>query len=295
MLVALLLGAFAVIDAAEEEPQINVTMANVLIRSRASAKDGKAWSPSLRSRCSQIAGIEHVMPVSQPGMAIVTVQYKVGVPARGARASLRQSSTAMPTGCPGPRRAPIIKPKGIDDVPIVTPHAVEPRPRDQRIRPERVAHSIEIDLKRVPGTREVTTVGGPGAPCCRDRSGGSRSTASPWPTCARRCSRRTSARRRRPPHRQSRHADRGRSVPGAMRETCRRSVVAVRDGRPGTCPKSPTVRDGPPPPSRYLWHGIAGERRRIPAVTIAITKKPGENAIDVARATDAAPTRCVTP
>ena len=29
---------------------------------------------------SQIAGIEHVMSVSRPGLAVLTVQFKVGVP-----------------------------------------------------------------------------------------------------------------------------------------------------------------------------------------------------------------------
>jgi multidrug efflux pump subunit AcrB len=46
-----------------------------------------------------------------------------------------------------------------------------------------------------------------------------------------------------------------------------------------------TVRDGALPPSRYVWHGVAGKATaEYPAVTIAVTKKAGENAIDVANA-----------
>jgi multidrug efflux pump subunit AcrB len=42
------------------------------------------------------------------------------------------------------------------------------------------------------------------------------------------------------------------------------------------------VRDGPPQPGRYAWTGTrAGEH---PAVTLQVTKKPGENAVQVARA-----------
>jgi len=48
------------------------------------------------------------------------------------------------------------------------------------------------------------------------------------------------------------------------------------------------VRDGPLPPSRYVWHGAAGKdgasAAEYPAVTVAVTKKAGENAIDVANA-----------
>ena len=62
-------------------------------------------------------------------------------------------------------------------------------------------------------------------------------------------------------------------------------VVSVRAGKPVFLQDVATVRDGALPPSRYVWHGVAGkEAAEYPAVTIAITKKPGENAIDVANA-----------
>ena len=62
-------------------------------------------------------------------------------------------------------------------------------------------------------------------------------------------------------------------------------MVGVRDGKPIFLQDVATVRDGPLPPSRYVWQGVAGkDGGEYPAVTIAITKKPGENAIDVANA-----------
>ncbi|MDE2342273.1 MAG: efflux RND transporter permease subunit, partial [Betaproteobacteria bacterium] len=82
-LVAFLLGVFAVmVTPREEEPQINVTMANVLIPfPGASARDVEQMVASPAEQVlSQIQGIEHVMSVSRPGLAIITVQYKVGVP-----------------------------------------------------------------------------------------------------------------------------------------------------------------------------------------------------------------------
>jgi multidrug efflux pump subunit AcrB len=57
---------------------------------------------------------------------------------------------------------PIIKPKGIDDVPIVALTLHSTSPDTGAFDLERVAHSIEAELKRVPGTREVRTIGGPG-------------------------------------------------------------------------------------------------------------------------------------
>ena len=80
-LIALLLGLFAMlVTPREEEPQINVTMANVFIPfPGASAKDVESLVATPAEQVlSQIAGIEHVYSVSRPGMAVITVQYKVG-------------------------------------------------------------------------------------------------------------------------------------------------------------------------------------------------------------------------
>src|SRR5512136_3359062 len=82
-LIALLLGIFAtMITPKEEEPQINVTMANVFVPfPGASARDveGLVATPA-EQVLSRIAGIDHVYSVSKPGMAVLTAQFKVGVP-----------------------------------------------------------------------------------------------------------------------------------------------------------------------------------------------------------------------
>src|SRR5574340_558765 len=80
-LVAFLLGLFAVmVTPREEEPQINVTMANVFIPfPGASAHDVEALvARPAEQVLAQISGIGHIYSVSKPGMAILTVQYKVG-------------------------------------------------------------------------------------------------------------------------------------------------------------------------------------------------------------------------
>ncbi len=81
-LVALLLGLFAVlVTPREEEPQINVTMANVFIPfPGASARDVEALvSTPAEQVLSRISGIDHVYSVSRPGMAVLTAQFKVGI------------------------------------------------------------------------------------------------------------------------------------------------------------------------------------------------------------------------
>jgi multidrug efflux pump subunit AcrB len=166
-LVALLLGGFAVlVTPREEEPQINVTMANVLIPfPGAAVRDVEQMVATPAEQVlAQIAGVEHVMSVSTPGLAVLTVQFKVGVPRIEALVRLYDTVNANADWLPKGLGvgAPIIKPKGIDDVPIVTLTLYSQNTGLGAYDLERVAHSIETDLKRVPGTREVTSIGGAG-------------------------------------------------------------------------------------------------------------------------------------
>ncbi|MDP2227484.1 MAG: efflux RND transporter permease subunit, partial [Moraxellaceae bacterium] len=65
-------------------------------------------------------------------------------------------------------------------------------------------------------------------------------------------------------------------------------VVGVRDGRPVYLAEVARLVDGPEQPQRYVWHGLADSEGKaggeFPAVTLTITKKPGENAVEIAAA-----------
>lgn len=166
-LVAFLLGVFAVlVTPREEEPQINVTMANVLIPfPGASVQDVEQMVASPAEQLlAGLQGVEHVMSVSRPGLAVLTVQFKVGVARSEALVRLhdqiRSHSDFVPEGL-GVLQ-PLIRPKGIDDVPIVTFTLHGQDETTSAFDLERVAHSVEAELQRVPGVREVRTLGGPG-------------------------------------------------------------------------------------------------------------------------------------
>lgn len=165
-LVALLLGLFAVlVTPREEEPQINVTMANVLIPfpGASSADVQNMVARPAEQVLGQIAGIEHTYSVARPGMAILTVQFKVGVPRTEALVRLYDVLNANQDWLPRDlgTLTPIVKPKGIDDVPVVavTFWSKEALPASEL---ERVAHTVEAEFKAVAGVREVQTLGGPG-------------------------------------------------------------------------------------------------------------------------------------
>ncbi|HNL24627.1 MAG TPA: peptide-methionine (S)-S-oxide reductase MsrA, partial [Pseudomonadales bacterium] len=56
---------------------------------------------------------------------------------------------------------PIVKPKGIDDVPIVALTLWTEDPQRSADDLSRVAHTLETELKRVAGTRDLYTIGAP--------------------------------------------------------------------------------------------------------------------------------------
>ena len=80
---ALLAGVFAVlITPREEEPQIDVTFANVFVAfpgASAEQVENLVASP-MEKVLGEIAGVEHIASASRPGMAVLSVQFKVGEP-----------------------------------------------------------------------------------------------------------------------------------------------------------------------------------------------------------------------
>jgi multidrug efflux pump subunit AcrB len=289
-ILAFLLGAFAVlVTPREEEPQINVTMANVMIPfPGASAKDVEQMvSGPAEQVLSQIQGIEHVMSVSRPGMSIVTVQFKVGVPRIEALVRLYDTVHANADWLPAGLGVlpPIIKPKGIDDVPIVSLTLHSKNPQTGAYNLERVAHSIEADLKRVKGTREVTTIGGPGRAVLVEIDPARLNSAGIALSDLRQALQ--SANRGLPLgdlliNNHSVALESGDYLKDAA--DVGQLVIGVHGGRPVTLQDVATVRNDSPVPSRYVWFGEASSNsaKEYPAVTLAITKKAGENAIDVA-------------
>jgi multidrug efflux pump subunit AcrB len=181
---------------------------------------------------------------------------------------------------------PLVKPMGIDDVPIVSLTLFSKNPATGAFDLERVAHSVETDLKRVPGTREVTTIGGPGRAVIVQLDPARMASAGVTVSDLRAALQSANASA---PAGDLIIGNRAVQVDaGAFIQSARdmgELVVAVRGGKPVFLQDVSTLVDGPLPASRYVWHGVAGkDGGEYPAVTIAITKKPGENAIDVANA-----------
>ncbi len=306
-LVALLLGLFAVlVTPREEEPQINVTMANVLIPfpGASSADVQNMVAKPAEQVLGQIAGIEHTYSVSRPGVAVLTVQFKVGVPRTEALVRLYDVLNANQDWLPRDlgTLAPIVKPKGIDDVPVVgiTLWSPEGTPASEL---EAVAHTLEGELKSVPGVREVTTIGAPGRSIqididptrMRDRGVdllslqktiAAANFGMPAGTVVDTQASQGGA--------QMLSVEAGEFLRTA--DDVADMVVGVSKGKPVFLRDVARISTGAQQAGSYVWFmqgaangaantgAAAPAGQALPAVTIQVTKKPGENAVDVSRA-----------
>ncbi len=289
-LLAFLLGLFAMmVTPREEEPQINVTMANVMIPfPGASAKNVEQMvAIPAEQVLSQISDVDHVYSVSQAGMAIITVQFEVGVTRETALVRLYDTVHSNRDWLPSGLGVlePVVKPKGIDDVPIVTLTLFTRDHTAGAHELARVAHSMEAEIKRVEGTREVSTIGAPTRAIyiamdpTRMQTQGITLSDIENPLRAANAAF---------PHSETINVNQRIQVQAGQflrnTEEVADLVIGVRNGQPIYLRDVATVSDGPLPAESYVWHGIKGEAEEFPALTLSITKKPGQNAIDVANA-----------
>ena len=294
-LIAMLLGIFAtLITPREEEPQINVTMANVFVPfPGAAAKDVRALvARPAEQVLSRISGIDHVYSVSRPGMAVITVQYKVGEDPIQALVRLYDTINSHRDWL-SPNLGvlePIIKPKGIDDVPIVSLTLHSADPNQSAFELQQVARAAEIELKRVPGTRDVETIGGPGHVI---RVVMDSAAMNAYGITAQDLKAALQVSNASQPSGSLVSGNRELMVQtGTYIESASdvmRLVVGVYNRKPVFMADVAKVVDGPDQASRYVWYGLgkaagpqAGEE--MPAVTLSVSKKPGVNAADVANA-----------
>ena len=163
-LTALLMGVFAVIvTPREEEPQIDVTFANILIPfpGASSEQVENLVSTPMEKVLGEISGVKHIYSVSRPGLSVLTVQYEVGIHRNDAIVRLYNAVYSNQDWRPAGVGIlqPLIKPKGIDDVPIVTLTMWSRNPALGAHELGQIARATISEIKRVPGTRNVYSVG----------------------------------------------------------------------------------------------------------------------------------------
>ena len=294
-LVGFLLGVFAVmVTPREEEPQINVTFANVFIPfSGATAVEVEnIVSTPAEQVLSEIEGIEHVYSVSRPGMSVLTVQFKVGEDRTQAIVRLYNQIYSNQDWLPQNVGVgqPIIKPKGIDDVPIVTLTLWTEDEQRAGYDLQQVAHAIEVELKRVPGTRDIYTIGGPDRVVRvlldPQRLAGYSVDLDQLKSAL--ISANTSQQAGSIVKNNEEILIQAGTFLSNVDEI-ENLVVALVDGAPIYLRDVADISIGPDQAEQYVWFGTgpaAGDKNIVseglfPAITVAVAKKPGVNAFDV--------------
>jgi multidrug efflux pump subunit AcrB len=295
-LTALLTGVFAIlVTPREEEPQIDVTMANVIVPfpGASSVQVENLVTSPMEQVLGEITGVKHVYSISRPGAAVLTVQFEVGEPRTEAIVRLYNAVYSNRNWRPASLGVlePLIQPKGIDDVPIVAITLWTKDPARGSAELRQAAHAIEAELQRVKGTRNVYTVGGPDdvvhVRLDPQRLAGRRVSMQSLIQALTAANVVTHA---------GAIVSANREVPLqagtflASREDIANLVVGMHAGHPVFLQDIADVVRAPDQPESAVWmrDGAAAAKSDIdlqgkaPAVTIAITKQPGTNASDVA-------------
>jgi len=285
-------GVFAlIVTPREEDPEVDVTLVEVSVPfPGASAKDVDALVVGPAERLlSRVEGVDHIVSVARPGTALITVQFRVGESPTQAMVRLYDTiktnrdwvDPALGVG------EPLIKRRAIDDIAVFTVTLWTRDPTRSAYDLAQIAHSLEPEIKRIEGTRDVTTLGGPPR-MLRVLLDPQRLNAH-GVTVSDVCRRLRAAGHGRDAgvlvgENHELFVDVGASFESAP--DVAGLVVSVHDGQPVFLGDVARVVDGPAQPANYVWFGRgaagaaspAGRNEVHPAVTLAVSKMRGVDA-----------------
>ncbi|HTG74262.1 MAG TPA: efflux RND transporter permease subunit, partial [Terriglobia bacterium] len=282
VIASLLLGVGAVLLLPrEEEPQIVVPMVDVFVQMPGATPkeiEERVTRP-MEKLIWEIPGVEYVYSTSSPESAMVVVRFKVGENEENAIVRLNQKLFANADLIPPGASAPLIKPRSIDDVPILALTLASDRYDHYALR--RIAAQIHEEIKQIPNVSEVRIIGG-----LRRQM---RVTVDVAKSAGYGVDLSSVAARLDQSNRnlqvgafssqnQEYAVEAGTFL--ADVDEIGRVVVGVHEGHPVYLRDVAFVEDGAEEPANYVLYG---ERQTTqPAVTISVAKRKGANAIDVA-------------
>ncbi|HLF82936.1 MAG TPA: efflux RND transporter permease subunit [Blastocatellia bacterium] len=158
---AVLLGVGAVVLLPrEEEPQIIVPMIDVFVQMPgASAKEvEERVTKPMEKLLWEVPGVEYIYSTSSPGSSMAVVRFYVGQNEEAAIVRLNQKMFANFDLIPSGASPPLVKPRSIDDVPILALTLASDRYDHFTLR--RIAAQIHDQIKEVKDVSEVKLIGG---------------------------------------------------------------------------------------------------------------------------------------
>jgi multidrug efflux pump subunit AcrB len=281
---SLLIGAFAVWKLPrEEEPQIIVPMIDVFVQMPgASAREvEERVTKPMEKLLWEIPGVEYIYSTSSPGMSMAIVRFYVGQDEEKSIVRLNQKLYANFDLIPPGASQPLVKPRSIDDVPILALTLSSKRYGDYELR--RIAAQVHDAVKQVPDVSAVTLIGGQRRQVRivldEGRLAGYNLTPLQVAGALGLSNRRIES--------GSFNADNREYLleTGDFLRTAddvRNVVAGVANGKPVFVRDVAEVIDGGEEPTEYVRMAGASDREFKPAVTIAVSKRKGTNAVQVA-------------
>src|SRR5258708_32925853 len=158
---ALLLGAFSILETPrEEEPQIVVPMLDVFVQMPGASPEEvtqRATVP-MEKLLREIPGVEYIYSISHPALSMVIVRFYVGTKEEDAIVATYNKLYSNFDHIPQGVSQPIIKPRSIDDVPILALTLWGKNYDSYQLR--RIAAELEHSLKQLDDVSETTIIGG---------------------------------------------------------------------------------------------------------------------------------------
>jgi len=280
---SILIGAGAVmLLPREEEPQIVVPMIDVFVEMPGASPrevERRVTTP-MEKLLWEIPGVEYICSTSSAGGSMAVVRFKVGENEEDALVRLNEKLQANADRIPPGAIGPLVKPRSIDDVPVLAMTLSSARYDHFALR--RIAAELQTEIKQVANVSEVTIIGG-----ARRQL---RVQIDPARLAAHGVSPSRVAAVLQQANQQSSSgtfASSDREVlvktGGFLRDAddAKRIVIAAANGRPIYLGDVATIVDGPEEANDYVF-ASAGESVQ-PAVTIAVAKRKGANATELTR------------
>ncbi|HZL09154.1 MAG TPA: efflux RND transporter permease subunit [Prolixibacteraceae bacterium] len=161
MLAFIMLGVYSTyLIPREEEPQIEVPMADVLISFPGASPqevETKVAAP-LEKIISNVKGVEYVYSSSLQGQAMVIVQFFVGEDVERSLVKLYSEIMKNMDRLPQGVSLPMIKTRAIDDVPVLALTLWSEKSGDYSLK--QLSEVISGEIKKIPDVAKVTLLGG---------------------------------------------------------------------------------------------------------------------------------------
>ncbi|MDH6357006.1 efflux RND transporter permease subunit [Parabacteroides sp. PF5-9] len=288
----MLLGLFSIyLIPREEEPQIDVPMADIMVGYPGATPqevESRIMQP-LEKVVSNIKGVEHIYSTSMSDMGMFTVQFYVGEDVERSLVKLYNEIMKNMDRMPEGATMPLVKSRAIDDVPALAYTLWSEEMGDYQLR--QVAEVVGDEIKKIPDVAQVNIVGGQSREVKvmldKDKMAQSRLDFGAI----------TQALQANNAQMQSGNIITGDQVYSVQTgnffadvEEVKHLIVGTNDNQPVYLYQIAEVEDGPELPKQYVSFGYgaaAKEKKDImpddySAVTISIAKKKGADAMQLA-------------